>query len=659
MRIFKRIKADKIAAVTKKYGKKALSLLARFFKLAGGIFSRAWKKIWGLLCSNKHFARFVYVTFPSKRDRAIAFLKNNRVISFIWKKRYRIAVPLAVFIAALAVITGVGVKDAANSDYYPDGNPDVKYGMRIFTYSTFDHSDEKHGSIKLSWEDGVVDLTGEVTSIRIKADVNPINLNDTEVEWSVSDGEYATIDSEGRIEAKAPGRVRIYANLVNYGVTAEAKLFIRRPVSGIILPTSTITLYQGGSARYLSARLFPSDATNKTVTWHSKNPKIATVDQNGTVKPVSTGMTEITAVTEDGGYEGKCFVTVVNPSVDVSSLTLQNSEDMSISEGESINAIITVSPSNARNTTLKWSSDDESVATVSQTGRIRGVSAGVAYITAESVNGIRQTFEVEVYGSEDADSASSGYDYPSDGSVVYTPYSKTFPEAVEMQMSQNPPPKVWTVGGGVNATEAQTAEYMNPNNYFEDSYKYQFLDLAMPNGVSEESLDAYLWNKGILRGHGTDFIRAANEYGISEIYLVAHACLETGNGSSQLACGQEINGVTVYNMFGIGAYDGSALSSGALRAYREGWTSVEDAIMGGAKWISEHYINSALARQNTLYKMLWNPERPGNHQYATDIAWAVKQAVNIGNILSEIDGAALAYDIPVYNGMIPPSIITN
>lgn len=655
--IIKKIRDGKMISAAKKYIKKTMSLLVKLLCFAGGFFVRTWKKIWDLACRNKRFARFAYVTFPPKRDRAISFLKNNRLTVFIKAKRYKIIVPAAVCIISLAVLAAASVIYSVNSDYYPDSNPDVEYGMRIFTYSTFDHSDEKHGSIRLNWEDGVLNLGGETTTIRIKADVNPINMDDTQVEWSVSDEEYATIDSEGKIEAKAPGRVRIYATLVNYGVTAEAKLLIRQPVTGIILPTATMTMYKGGSARHLDTRIFPSDATNKNVTWHSANPAIATVDQQGTVKPAGAGMTEITAVTEDGGFKASCFVTVINPSVDVETVTLQNGGDMSIKEGESINAVVTVSPANARNKTLKWSSSDESVAAVSQTGHIRGVGCGTALITAESVNGVIETFEIEVL-SDYAHSAGGSHGSVV-GGVVYTPYSATFPEAVAIQMSQNPPPKVWTVGSGVYATEAQTAEYMNPNNYFEDSYKYQFLDLSVPNGVSEESLNVYLADKGILRGQAATFIEASNEYGLSEIYLAAHACLETGNGSSQLSTGQTVDGVTVYNMFGIGAYDGSALQSGAARAYREGWTSVESAITGGAKWISEHYINSAMTRQNTLYKMLWNPEKPGYHQYATDIAWAVKQAVSIGRMMQELDGTASSYDVPVYNGMIPPSISAN
>ena len=159
-----------------------------------------------------------------------------------------------------------------------------------------------------------------------------------------------------------------------------------------------------------------------------------------------------------------------------------------------------------------------------------------------------------------------------------------------------------------------------------------------------------------MKGMGAAFIEAAKEYNVSEVYLVAHACLESGNGTSHLATGVEVNGTTVYNLFGIGAYDANPVGNGSQRAYSQGWTSVESAIKGGAKWISENYVNSPDGRQNTLYKMLWNPENPGTHQYATDIGWAVKQAVSIEKIFSSFTDATLSFDVPVYSGQIPPTV---
>ena len=612
----------------------------------GGVF----KKFWKLLCKSKKFSNFAYVKFPKFRKEIWEYAKAHRLKALI---------SVAVGVAVLGVLLGVMIKNSVNSDYLQEGDDSVGYAMVLQNYYTFDHSDKTNVAIKLSWDDGAVDLNGGTAEAKIKAKVYPINLPDKKITWKSSDDNIANIDSGGNITAQNPGKATLTAMLYSQKKSATATLSVRQPVTGIFMPTSTITLYTGGEGRLLQTEIFPKNATNQNITWKSKNTKIARVDENGRVKPVGVGMTEITATTEDGGFEAKCFVNVVNSYVDVQTLSVKNTEAMTIKVGDSVNAIVTVSPSNARNKTLKWSSDDTKIATVSQAGRIRGVSVGTANITVETTNGKKQTFTVNVTESDAKDPFNLNdevSDLDTEGTVTYTSYDISFPQIIRIQMGLNPPPKIWRNGGMSYATESETAEYMNPNSFYTDAYKYQFLDLSKPNNVSEETLNNYLADKGVMKGMGAAFIEAAKEYNVSEVYLVAHACLESGNGTSQLATGVEVNGTTVYNLFGIGAYDANPVGNGSQRAYSQGWTSVEAAIKGGAKWISENYVNSSDGRQNTLYKMLWNPENPGTHQYATDIGWAVKQAVSIEKIFSSFTDATLSFDVPVYSGQIPPTV---
>lgn len=612
----------------------------------GGVF----KKFWKLLCKSKKFSNFAYVKFPKFRKTIWEYAKAHRLKALI---------SVAVGVAVLGVLLGVMIKNSVNSDYLQEGDDSVGYAMVLQNYYTFDHSDKTNVAIKLSWDDGAVDLNGGTAEAKIKAKVYPINLPDKKITWKSSDDNIANIDSGGNITAQNPGKATLTAMLYSQKKSATATLSVRQPVTGIFMPTSTITLYTGGEGRLLQTEIFPKNATNQNITWKSKNTKIARVDENGRVKPVGVGMTEITATTEDGGFEAKCFVNVVNSYVDVQTLSVKNTDAMTIKVGDSVNAIVTVSPSNARNKTLKWSSDDTKIATVSQAGRIRGVSVGTANITVETTNGKKQTFTVNVTESDAKDPFNLNdevSDLDTEGTVTYTSYDISFPQIIRIQMGLNPPPKIWRNGGMSYATESETAEYMNPNSFYTDAYKYQFLDLSKPNNVSEETLNNYLADKGVMKGMGAAFIEAAKEYNVSEVYLVAHACLESGNGTSQLATGVEVNGTTVYNLFGIGAYDANPVGNGSQRAYSQGWTSVEAAIKGGAKWISENYVNSPDGRQNTLYKMLWNPENPGTHQYATDIGWAVKQAVSIEKIFSSFTDATLSFDVPVYSGQIPPTV---
>jgi beta-N-acetylglucosaminidase len=141
---------------------------------------------------------------------------------------------------------------------------------------------------------------------------------------------------------------------------------------------------------------------------------------------------------------------------------------------------------------------------------------------------------------------------------------------------------------------------------------------------------------------------------VNEIYLISHALLETGNGSSKLANGVLVSSVdgklvpprVVYNTYGIGAYDNCALQCGSEYAYKMNWFTSKAAIVGGAAFINKNYVS---AGQDTLYKMRWNPAAPGTHQYATDIGWAAKQTSRIYGLYSLLDTYTLTFDVPVYS----------
>ena len=187
----------------------------------------------------------------------------------------------------------------------------------------------------------------------------------------------------------------------------------------------------------------------------------------------------------------------------------------------------------------------------------------------------------------------------------------------------------------------------------DETQKYQFLRLDKSQNIDANRINELLDGKGILEGQGEAFSEAAKTYNINEVYLVSHALLETGNGTSELANGGDVvdDEVTTdgpnkyYNMFGIGAVDHDAVKQGFTRAKEEGWDTVKKAIVGGAKFIANSYINQG---QNTLYKMRWNPENPGDHQYATDISWAEKNATRIKNFYDTMGEVGKYFDVNTY-----------
>jgi uncharacterized protein YjdB len=225
-------------------------------------------------------------------------------------------------------------------------------------------------------------------------------------------------------------------------------------------------------------------------------------------------------------------------------------------------------------------------------------------------------------------------------------------------------PTWYEVSAWINALRSDVEYDMNPLNFPKGTVGYfQFLKLSQPAGLNADEVNQKILNgKGILQGKASSFIQAGNQYGINEIYLISHALLETGNGTSPLGIGVHVNvtnGVVsvidltqwkptdtiVYNMYGIGAVDSNALQGGAQTAYNNGWFTPEAAIIGGAQFIAANYIAKG---QDTLYKMRWNPATPGTHQYATDDQWAINQVTSIKSLYDLLTNYALVFDEPLY-----------
>lgn len=215
-----------------------------------------------------------------------------------------------------------------------------------------------------------------------------------------------------------------------------------------------------------------------------------------------------------------------------------------------------------------------------------------------------------------------------------------------------------------DARKTDVVQYLEPSRYKNDKNGiYMFMKLNFMQDISVSTLNSVLVGKGTLSNMGQAFYDACktNNNDVNQAYAVAHALLETGNGTSALAKGvnykkQDGTTVKVYNFFGICAFDNSPVSSGAEAAYKNGWTSPEAAIKGGIKWIAENYIHSdknaknPRPAQDTIYEMRWNVHNYNSpwHQYATDIVWAYKQVTNIKLIMDKHPNVKPKFEIPVY-----------
>jgi uncharacterized protein YjdB len=155
--------------------------------------------------------------------------------------------------------------------------------------------------------------------------------------------------------------------------------------TSVSLNKTADTLTVGGTDT-LTATVLPADASNKNVTWTSSAPSVATVSSIGLVTAVSAGTATITAKTEAGGYTASCSVTVNNPVVHPTSVSLNKTTDI-LTVGGTDALTATVMPAGASNKNVTWTSSATGVASVSSTGLVTAVSAGTATITAKTADG--------------------------------------------------------------------------------------------------------------------------------------------------------------------------------------------------------------------------------------------------------------------------------
>ena len=156
-------------------------------------------------------------------------------------------------------------------------------------------------------------------------------------------------------------------------------------VTGVTLDKTTLTLTEGESGK-LTATISPVNATNKAATWSSNNSEVASVDANGTVRAHKAGQALITVKTQDSNKTAMCTVTVTQKAVSVTGVTLDKTA-LTLTEGESGKLITTITPANATNKAVTWSSNNDEVASVDANGTVMAHKVGQSVITVKTQDG--------------------------------------------------------------------------------------------------------------------------------------------------------------------------------------------------------------------------------------------------------------------------------
>ena len=201
----------------------------------------------------------------------------------------------------------------------------------------------------------------------------------------------ATVDSNGTVYGHLAGTAVITATAADgSGKSASCYVTVTEniPVTSIEVSPSDTTLKIGHSI-YPSVTVCPTDATNKSVTWSSADSHIASVNPNsGLVYAHAVGTTTIYATACDGsGVCGCCTVRVIPVYVqDV--VVCPGTLTLDVGESSCLEA--TVSPVNATNPNISWTSGDCNIADVDSNGCVTAKASGttIIYATAQDGSGV-------------------------------------------------------------------------------------------------------------------------------------------------------------------------------------------------------------------------------------------------------------------------------
>lgn len=226
-------------------------------------------------------------------------------------------------------------------------------------------------------------------SVKLVAKVYPKNANNKKLLWTSSNKRIATVE-KGVVVGLRKGTVKITVKSTDGSkLSAQCVVTVKQAVKNIKLNKTLITGRKGTKVT-LKAKVTPTKADNRIVKWQSSNKKIATVNKKGVVTVKGKGCAVIKCTSGDGsGVYSKC---VVNNSSKAKSIKL-NKKSAKISAGLGLKLKATVK-GNCKE--VLWKSSNNKVATVTDSGIVKGIENSKAVISAQTMDGSKKVAKCTV-----------------------------------------------------------------------------------------------------------------------------------------------------------------------------------------------------------------------------------------------------------------------
>ena len=220
---------------------------------------------------------------------------------------------------------------------------------------------------------------------QLDANVSPAEADNKKLKWTSLTPDIATVTEDGTMTGLKMGTAKVKAETTD---GSNLSCVFEVQVTG--LPVSTISLPAESSiikteSMKLECSILPLASDNQKLKWSSNATDIASVDEStGVITAHKVGDAVITATATDGSGISASTTIHVTP-LKVSQIEMPN--EISLLRSLSKQIEVNIAPELADNKTLKWTSDNENIATVTQEGVVKGVNVGSANITATTTDG--------------------------------------------------------------------------------------------------------------------------------------------------------------------------------------------------------------------------------------------------------------------------------
>ena len=229
-----------------------------------------------------------------------------------------------------------------------------------------------------TYKDVYVTQTGQ-----LNATVYPEDATNKKVKWRSTNTSVVSVDQTGHYKALKSGFAYIYATSEdNEHIERFCEINVNVPPVEVNIQESSLNLKRGQSYQ-LNYTAYSPTGVDVAFKWESVDPKIASVNQKGVITALREGVISITLNSSYYNGGDMVLVTVTNP---VSALKM-NKTSANMTKGSYLQLSAAVSPSDASNKGLTWTSSNKNILTVSSSGKVYAKGFGTATITAQAKDG--------------------------------------------------------------------------------------------------------------------------------------------------------------------------------------------------------------------------------------------------------------------------------